>query len=116
MKKICPTSDIKINSVKQFNIDNTIVAIVHTKSDKFYAIDDKCSHGDIYLSEGFVENCYLECIGHGSKFNLLNGKPYNLPATRAIKVYALEIKNNYIYIDINIVINFEELKTSKESL
>ena len=40
-----------------------------------YAISDVCSHADVSLSEGEVEDCTIECWLHGSRFDLA-------PATR----------------------------------
>jgi 3-phenylpropionate/trans-cinnamate dioxygenase ferredoxin subunit len=46
------------------------------------ALDDKCSHGEISLSEGFVDET-IECWAHGAKFELNTGKPLSLPAYEA---------------------------------
>ena len=51
-----------------------------------HAIGDTCTHGDISLAEGFVEDDTLECWAHGSKFSLLTGKPLNLPAYEPVPV------------------------------
>ncbi len=46
-----------------------------------HAIGDTCTHGDISLAEGFVEDGAVECWAHGSMFSLQTGKPLSLPAT-----------------------------------
>ena len=52
-----------------------------------HAIGDTCTHGDISLSEGFVEDETLECWAHGSQFSLRTGKPLTLPAYEPVPVY-----------------------------
>ena len=46
-----------------------------------FAINDICSHANVSLSEGEVEDCTIECWLHGSRFDLRTGKPTGLPAT-----------------------------------
>lgn len=57
--------------------------------DDFYALADRCSHADVRLSEGEVDEfeCSVECWKHGSTFNLLDGEPQSLPATQPVAVY-----------------------------
>ena len=64
-----------------------------------HAIGDTCTHGDISLSEGFVEDDTLECWAHGSKFELTTGKPLSLPAYEPVPVFAVEIIDGDVYID-----------------
>ena len=52
-----------------------------------FAIGDTCTHGDISLAEGFVEDDTLECWAHGSKFSLTTGKPLTLPAYEPVPVF-----------------------------
>ncbi len=52
--KICPVEDIKPGRAIRVLIDGHAIAIARTKSGDVKAIDDKCSHGEISLSEGFV--------------------------------------------------------------
>ena len=69
-----------------------------------FAIGDTCTHGDISLSEGFVEGDALECWAHGSQFSLKTGKPLNLPAYEPVPVYQVEITNGDVYIDATITL------------
>ncbi len=57
--------------------------------DDFYAIADRCSHADVRLSEGEVDEDErsVECWKHGSTFSLLDGSPQSLPATQPVAVY-----------------------------
>ena len=58
-----------------------------------------CSHGEISLSEGFVEDDTLECWAHGSKFALATGKPQNFPAFEPVPVYPVTITDGEVYVD-----------------
>jgi 3-phenylpropionate/trans-cinnamate dioxygenase ferredoxin subunit len=62
------------------------------------AILDECSHAEVALSDGEVENCTIECWLHGSRFDLRTGKPTGLPATEAVPVYPVRIDGDDIYV------------------
>lgn len=66
------------------------VAIVHT-ADGLFAIEDRCSHADVALSEGEIDGCTIECWLHGSAFDLRNGAPLSLPAITPVRIYQLSL-------------------------
>lgn len=75
------------------------VALVLDSSGTVHAIGDTCTHGDISLAEGFVEDNTLECWAHGSKFELTTGKPLTLPAYEPVPVFVVVERDGNIYID-----------------
>jgi 3-phenylpropionate/trans-cinnamate dioxygenase ferredoxin component len=82
-------------------IDGVPIAIV--KSDgEFYAIYDVCSHANVSLSEGEIEDQTVECWLHGSRFDLVTGKPTGLPATQPVPVYPVKIDGNDICVAVQV--------------
>jgi 3-phenylpropionate/trans-cinnamate dioxygenase ferredoxin subunit len=67
------------------------VCVVLDDHGAVHAIGDLCSHGDISLADGFVEDCTIECWAHGSKFDLRTGIPLTLPAYEPVPVYEVTI-------------------------
>lgn len=103
---VCKKTQLpKLASAARFIVSGIAVAIVQDSFGVFHAISDICSHGDISLSEGFVEGCFIECIGHGSRFDLKTGVPQELPAYEAIVVYPMKIENSNVYIDVSAKVN-----------
>lgn len=80
-------------------LDGVAIAIVRDSNDEIHAIGDRCTHGDISLSEGFVEGETLECWAHGSRFSLITGQPLNLPAYEPVPVYVVQIDGDDVLID-----------------
>ena len=58
--RICAVDDIKPGKAIRVKVGELAVAIVKTKAGDIRALDDKCSHGEISLSEGFVDNETIE--------------------------------------------------------
>jgi 3-phenylpropionate/trans-cinnamate dioxygenase ferredoxin subunit len=96
---ICSIDDLTPNEAVRVVIDGVAIALVKDSAGECHAIGDTCTHGDISLAEGFVEDDTLECWAHGSKFSLVSGKPITLPAFEPVPVYELTIVNGEVYID-----------------
>lgn len=56
-----------------------------------HALLDECSHGKVALSEGDVDGGFLECWLHGSRFDLVTGRPSGPPATVPVPVYPARV-------------------------
>ena len=96
---VCALSDLAPNTAMKVVVDGTPIALVLDSAGEVHAIGDTCTHGDISLSEGFVEDDTLECWAHGSKFALKTGKPLTLPAYEPVPVYVVTITDGDVYID-----------------
>ncbi len=96
---ICPVDDIKPGRALRVKIEDHAIAIAKAKDGKVYAIDDKCSHGEISLSEGFVDNDSIECWAHGAKFSLATGEALTLPAFEPVAVYEVFVEDGNIYLE-----------------
>ena len=97
--RICGLDELETNQAVKVDIDGVSIALVKDAAGEVFAIGDTCTHGDISLSEGFVEDDTLECWAHGSQFSLRTGKPITLPAYEPVPVYQVELVDGDIYID-----------------
>lgn len=97
--RICAVDDLKPGKALRVVVSDHPIALVRTKAGDIYALDDKCSHGEISLSEGFVDNTTIECWAHGAKFELTSGKPLSLPAYEPVNTYEVIIDNGDIFLE-----------------
>lgn len=65
-----------------------------------YALQDRCSHADFPLHDGFLEGTELECIHHGAKFDVCSGRALSLPAIRPVKAYEVELRDGDIFVQL----------------
>lgn len=65
---------------------------------KVYALNDACSHADVALSEGDVEDGTVECWLHGSRFDLRTGAPTGLPATKSVPTYPVTVIGDDVFV------------------
>ncbi|MDQ1128421.1 non-heme iron oxygenase ferredoxin subunit [Microbacterium sp. SORGH_AS_0888] len=97
--RVCALSDLVQDEARRVEVDGVAIALVLDSSGEVHAIGDVCTHGDISLSDGFVEGDTLECWAHGSAFSLRTGKPLNLPAYEPVPVFVVTIDGDDVLID-----------------
>ncbi|RXZ69247.1 non-heme iron oxygenase ferredoxin subunit [Agromyces albus] len=97
--RVCSIDELAVDQAARFVIDGIPIAVVKDSAGDIFAIGDTCTHGDISLAEGFVEDDTLECWAHGSKFSLRTGKPLTLPAYEPVPVFRVELVDGGVHID-----------------
>ncbi|MGN6425779.1 non-heme iron oxygenase ferredoxin subunit [uncultured Leifsonia sp.] len=97
--RVTAVGDLVENQASRVVVDGVPIALVKDSAGDIHAIGDTCTHGEISLSEGFVEGETLECWAHGSQFSLVTGKPLNLPAYEPVPVFQVEVIDGDVYID-----------------
>jgi 3-phenylpropionate/trans-cinnamate dioxygenase ferredoxin subunit len=100
--RVCALSELEQDTARRVEVDGVAIAVVLDGQGEVHAIGDVCTHGDISLSEGFVEGDTLECWAHGSAFSLRTGRPLNLPAYEPVPVYVVQIDGDDVLIDPNL--------------
>jgi 3-phenylpropionate/trans-cinnamate dioxygenase ferredoxin component len=107
-------SDLPDVGAVQVRIDGRPLSVVRAEDGSLHAIDDICTHANVSLSEGEVEDTTIECWLHGSRFDLRTGEPTGLPATVPVGVYAVTIEGDDVLVDISAPLNLSTTSTSKE--
>ena len=98
-QRACSLSELEQDTAHRVELDGVPISVVLDAEGVVHAIGDTCTHGDISLSEGFVEGDTLECWAHGSAFSLITGRPQNLPGFEPVPVYVVEIDGDDVMID-----------------
>lgn len=93
--------EIDPGTARKVVLEGREIALIRL-DDEVYALGDTCSHDDVSLSEGFVEEdeCAIECSKHGALFDLKTGEPLSLPAIRAVPVYAVAVVDGRVLLTI----------------
>ena len=95
--KVCALADVPDEGSLAVEVEDTPVAIIRIGDDVF-ALRDVCSHAEVALSEGDVDDGTVECWLHGSRFDLETGQPTGLPATRPVPVYTVTTEGEDVYV------------------
>ena len=65
-----------------------------------YALENRCSHQDLPLSDGELDGDRLECLYHGARFDVCTGKAVGLPAIKPVETSPVELRGQEIYLQI----------------
>ncbi|PWH05815.1 non-heme iron oxygenase ferredoxin subunit [Brachybacterium endophyticum] len=89
--RVARLEDLGPGEVLGSEVAGVEIALARDEDGGVHALSDVCSHDDVALSDGDVEGCTLECCKHGSQFDLLTGRPLQLPAVRPVPVHPVRV-------------------------
>ncbi|MDO5494419.1 MAG: non-heme iron oxygenase ferredoxin subunit [bacterium] len=99
MTVVAGAADLAPGEAGAYVVDGIPIVLVCDEDGAFHALDEMCTHGDISLADGEVYDCSIECWKHGSRFDLLTGRPLSLPATRPVNVYPVTTRGEQVLVD-----------------
>ena len=95
--RACSLDEIPEEGAHRVVLDGIPICLARSQGEVF-AINDVCSHADVSLSEGDVEDGTIECWLHGSRFDLRTGKPCGLPATKPVATYSVTVEGDDVHV------------------
>jgi 3-phenylpropionate/trans-cinnamate dioxygenase ferredoxin subunit len=98
--RACALDDLPAVGAHRAVVDGVPVAVVRSDGE-LYAIHDTCSHAEVSLSDGEVSGATIECWLHGSRFDLITGRPTGLPATTPVPVYPVKIDGDDVLVGVS---------------
>jgi nitrite reductase/ring-hydroxylating ferredoxin subunit len=96
--ELCPTSAVMEGQGLQVAAGDLVVAVFKI-GDRYYVIDDACTHGPGRLSEGEVDGDVIECNFHNGAFNIRTGEIVAPPCMIPIRTYYTEVRAGRVWID-----------------
>ena len=61
---------------------------------EIYALDAICTHEDLSLEGGEIDDGRIECPWHGAVYEVCTGKVKALPATRPLEVFQVRVEDD----------------------
>ena len=79
------------------DVDDVWVVIFNVAG-QFYALEDRCSHEDVPLSEGALTGLEIECHKHGATFDITTGQHLSPPAVSPVKKFPVRVEGDLVQI------------------
>jgi 3-phenylpropionate/trans-cinnamate dioxygenase ferredoxin subunit len=76
------------------------LAIFHI-GDRFFAIDNVCTHNRMRLADGPVQGLVVTCRTHNSRFNLETGAVIKGPARKPVRTYPVHVAGETVEVDVD---------------
>jgi nitrite reductase/ring-hydroxylating ferredoxin subunit len=97
--KMASKSDMGEGDVLGLEAEGQHIAL-YCHDGKYYATSNVCTHQFALLSEGYLEDCYIECPLHQGRFDIRTGEAMCAPLTEGIKVFPVKIENDEILVEL----------------
>ena len=97
--KICSLDVVSPESLNQFTVNEREILVISSNG-KLFCLDARCTHAGAPLAEGTLNGDVLTCPWHGSKFRITDGAVMHGPAEKALKTYAVMVKDNSLFIEL----------------
>jgi 3-phenylpropionate/trans-cinnamate dioxygenase ferredoxin component len=97
--RVCSLDELEIGAARRVEIDGEPVCLVRT-DESVHAVDDVCSHADVSLSDGEIDGTTIECWLHGSRFDLVSGRPSGPPAVMPVAVFPVTVLDGDVLVEV----------------
>ena len=97
ISKVASKADLEPDTMKAVNVDGKPILLVNLNG-VYYAIGNICTHMGCPLSKGTLKGETVECVCHGSTFDLKTGKVVRGPTANPEPKYEVKVENGQIMI------------------
>ncbi|MCH9670787.1 MAG: non-heme iron oxygenase ferredoxin subunit [Gammaproteobacteria bacterium] len=94
----CSTADVEPGEAFLFDYEGQGIAIVNLDN-QFFALDDRCSHDNWSLCDGYVEGEEIVCSLHMARFCVRTGEVRMPPAYEPLSVYPVKVEGTEVWVD-----------------
>jgi 3-phenylpropionate/trans-cinnamate dioxygenase ferredoxin subunit len=97
---VCSVAEFRLGSLRQVTVEGRFLCVACTEVGEVYAIDDICSHEQEFLSRGTLIGTQVQCVAHGSRFDVRTGDVMESPAERSIESFAVVIDGDDVLVEV----------------
>lgn len=96
MEQVAVANELEPGERRSIFVDDIPALLVRTDDD-YYVVEDVCSHDGQPLTDGPLIDCAIQCPRHGAQFDLKTGEALCMPATKGIRTFTVEVRNDGIW-------------------
>jgi nitrite reductase/ring-hydroxylating ferredoxin subunit/uncharacterized membrane protein len=96
---VAGSEELEVNQMKLLHIGGKRIVLGRTE-DGYVAFGDGCTHAGGSLAGGVLICGTVQCLWHGSQFDVATGRVKAGPAEKAIKTYRVEERNGEIMLHV----------------
>ncbi len=95
--RVASASDLQDDEVLGLTVGSARIALYRIEGE-FYATDNRCTHAEALMSEGYLEDGCIECPLHQARFDIRTGAALCAPATEPLRTHPVKREGEEIYI------------------
>jgi nitrite reductase/ring-hydroxylating ferredoxin subunit len=97
--KVASTKDLSPGKMKGVEAGGKQVLLANLAG-QYYAIGNVCTHMECLLSDGILKGENVQCVCHGSVFDVKTGKVVNGPAQKPEPTYQVKLERDQILVNV----------------
>lgn len=94
---VADADELTEDQLKLLRVNGRRIALART-ADGYCAFDDSCTHRGGSLADGVLIDGTVQCLWHGSQFDVATGKVRCGPAEKSVRVYQVEEKRGKVWL------------------
>ena len=95
IQKVATIDEIPVGGRKSLVFDERAVLLFRI-GEKYYAVEDVCSHDGQPLTDGPLSGTAVECPRHGARFDVCTGRALCMPAVEPIATFEVLVQGRDI--------------------
>jgi nitrite reductase/ring-hydroxylating ferredoxin subunit/uncharacterized membrane protein len=95
--EVCRSDDLKVDQMRLLHVGQERIVLARTEKG-YVAFQDRCTHRGASLADGVLMCGQVQCLWHGSQFDVATGAVKAGPTKEAVKTYQLEEKNGAVFL------------------
>ena len=96
--RLCPTADVEEGTPVAVDAEGFPPLVAYRVDSDYFVTDNRCTHGNGMLSDGFQDGDQIECPFHGGAFDIRTGAATVFPCQKAVRSYPVELEGGWITI------------------
>jgi 3-phenylpropionate/trans-cinnamate dioxygenase ferredoxin component len=97
--EVAALDDVDDEDVMRFDHAGKTYA-VYRYQNKVYASDGLCTHEQVHLCDGLVQEHVIECPKHNGRFDIRDGRALGAPVCVNLKTYPAKVQDGQIFIEL----------------
>jgi len=81
-------------------VEGKNLALYHLDNGEFHVTDNVCTHQFALLTDGWLEDCYIECPLHAGRFDVRTGKGQGDPIDEDVKVFPVKVEAGAVLVQV----------------
>ena len=96
--RVARAEEIRPGEKRVVEVDGVLVVVVNL-GERYYALEDVCTHDGGPLGEGELEDGQIVCPRHGAHFDVRTGAALTLPAFEAVQTYEVRVTDGDLLVE-----------------
>jgi len=94
-RNVIAVDELEKDWVTRVEVGRKTIAVYDTPTG-LYASLALCTHGGADLCDGYFDDHVIECLLHQGAFDVRDGRPIAAPATRAMRMLELRVREGQV--------------------